>query len=274
MCSRYKQLIAVGGVCMGVLLAPAAHAALVDATYPGGHTVSGFDSYDFSSGGAVLIRPDSPGTSIANLQLGDTLTGYYQANLTNHVAGNNIVLDSTLNTSYEVTIAATFNERVVGVDSFGNLTFQVTGGNASIYFDPSRNSNPMTGSGFEDGTRILNGTIDGGSAVFMSGSGIGVSNVNVTFDQSGNVFNPAIAGGRGVFTLQSNPALTSGITGVLGQSRTGSDLVLSADGNLELMAVPLPAPVWLLGVALAGLGMVARRRSNSSGDGALMPAAA
>lgn len=291
MCLRYKQLLAIGGVCMGALLAPATQAAhlmpwtgtanYLDASGSTGdeESVGPFSSYDFSSGGMALIRPSSVGTP-GTFTVGDTYQGYYQASVTRHMLGSSTVASPNLNTTgsgsgYELTVGADFMERVSGVDSFGNPTFEVTGGTASIYLDTNPDHDAMAGTGYTNGTEILKGSISEGEGTYLNASGIGVSYLQVAFEPvSSDVFNPAtLAGAQGVFTLQRNPGATAGVTGVLGNTVSTGDLVLTADGNLELTAVPLPAPIWLLGVALAGLGVVARRRSNN-GEGTLVPTAA
>lgn len=278
--SRYKQLMTIGGVCLGALLAPMTHAAPVswvgtaDYTAASGatgdeDTISAFNSYDFSSGGLVLIRP----TNVAGtgFTVGDTYTGFYQAAVSNHMLGSETVSSPNLNTTgsgsgYELTIGANFDERVISVDAFGNPTFEVTGGTASVYFDTTPDMNVTAGTGFDDGDAILTGDIIGGGGTFLTNTGTGVSSISLAISPSG--FDPAVfdpdtmAGGQGVFTLQANPGVTSQVTGVLGNQVGSTDLVLTADGNLDLLAVPLPAPVWLLGMALAGLGVVARRNRN------------
>src|SRR3569623_933379 len=66
--SRYKQLMTIGGMCLGALLAPATHAESVPWTGTANYTaatgatgdedtVGPFNSYDFSSGGLVLSVP-------------------------------------------------------------------------------------------------------------------------------------------------------------------------------------------------------------------------
>ncbi|MCC7121589.1 MAG: VPLPA-CTERM sorting domain-containing protein, partial [Gammaproteobacteria bacterium] len=41
------------------------------------------------------------------------------------------------------------------------------------------------------------------------------------------------------------------------------DLVLGADGNLQVQPVPLPATAWLLGSAIVGMATL-RRRNNAA----------
>lgn len=272
---------------MGVLFAPGVHAAMVPwegtANYLAASTAGGdedsvgpFSSYDFASGGVVLVRP----TSIANpgfFTVGDTYQGLYQSYVTRHMLGSDTVASANLNTTgsgagYELTIGADFTEEVVGVDSFGNPTFAVTGGSASVYFDTNPNMSFATGTGFDDGSPILTGTITGGSGTYLAAQGLGVSSIDLAVAASGfdaAVFEPdTIAGSEGVFTLQFNPnGPTSQISAVLGNQVSTGDLLLEADGNLNLLAVPLPAPLWLLGTALAGLIVTARRNSSNNNSG-------
>ena len=290
--SHYKKLMAAGGVCLGALLAPTAHAALMPWTGTANYlaasgsagdedNVGPFNSYDFASGGVVLIRP-AAAASPGSFTVGDTFDGYYQSYVTRHMLGTSTVSSANLNTTgsgsgYEITVGAHFTEEVTAVDAFGNPTFSVTGGTATVYLDTNPNYNFSTGAGFNDGTPILTGNINGGTGTFLTTAGVGVGTIQVAVDSSGvnsSVFNPAdIAGADGIFTLKFDPAGTAQVSAVLGNSVGTNDLVLQADGNLNLLAVPLPAPVWLLGVALAGLAMTARRNSNnnSNGNGALMP---
>jgi len=269
----------IGLLCINALAMGVSHASMVPwvgtADYqlaPGAagdeDIVGPFSSYDFSSNGVVLIKPAAV-ASAGSFTVGDTYTGYYQSYVNSH---NNLlgqaVPSPNLNNTYELTVAANFNERVTGVDASGNAVFQIIDGVANIYFDTAPNRNFATDSGFTDGSSIIQGTISGGSGAFLTSVGVGFSSIDLTIGNLGydhNVFDPAtINGGDGIFTLQINPSgVTSVTSSVMGHGVNAGDSLLQADGNLNLLAVPLPPTAWLLGGALAGLLGFARRRPDA-----------
>jgi hypothetical protein len=147
-----------------------AHAVFVnfDPDGPGAQTapitVGGFN---FSTGNALAQGSIVGG----NLNAGDTFFLYYQSSLNgltdqngNSVASN---LLTGLNSSYEVTAVLRLNEVVVTSGSFpGAATFAAAADQSSsffeLYFDPTVNSNPLAGTGFNDGQLILQATPSAG----------------------------------------------------------------------------------------------------------------
>ena len=223
-----------------------------------GEVVGPFDSYDFSNGGLVLIKPEM--VSGSGYQVGDTYQGFYQSYVTQHTLDGAPAASPKLNDSYELTFIAQFTQQVTSVDGFGNATFTVTDGNAGLFLDSNAATqyNFLADSGFNDGISILSGTISGGGGSFLPGIGIGVTGIDLTigaFNYNTAVYNPAsIGGANGVFSLSVNPnGVSSGVSSVLGNTVDGGDLLLEADGNLNLVAVPLPPALWLLSSVVLGV---------------------
>ncbi len=168
-----------------------------------------------------------------------------------------------------MTIAANFEETVTLV-SGSLVTFDITGGSADLYFDTTPNFNFNMDTGFTNGDGILSGTIVGGSG-FLSGGIFGGANIDIQVDSfDAAVFDPdTIVAGNSVFTLQlTNPSTSAFLNGITNNANSVNgdgvgvnDLLVAADGNLALQAVPVPAAVWLFGSGLVGLVAVGRRRS-------------
>jgi len=243
--------------------APANWVGYADYTQaPGGtaanaETVGPFNEFDFASAGVVLLKPATTA--------GD-YSGYYQSYVSQHLLDGVLAASPKLNNNYELTLAASFQERLSS-----NSAFDLMGGDFNLYFGPAINRDFNADTGFTDGTSILRGTITAGSgALFIKSNGQGSGYTDLTirvdaFDHS--VFNPdTIASGDSIFTLRLNSASNAGflnpINSVLGQSYVlaNGDQILAADGNL-ILAVPEPDKwsMLLSGIVLVGL-MTYRRR--------------
>jgi len=235
-----------------------------------GETVGDFDSYDFAVGVALLEDQDiNNGGNPQNPQSGDVYNGYFQTYVTGHQLGTSGVdaphLDitgSNLN-KYELTIAGMFEETITGVDG-SSVDFDITGGSAALYLDASPDYNFGTDTGFNDTGAILSGTVIGGTGTLLTTGQFGVTSIEIlvsSFDTA--VYDPdTIHAGSSVFTLQLGPGVTdflSGVNRVQGHSFDGTDLRVSADGNLTLFAVPEPLSLLLVGSAAVGLVVIRRR---------------
>jgi hypothetical protein len=125
-------------------------------------------------------------TGQGQLNVGDTFTTFGQGALANfNDAGGNSIGGLGLNSAYEWTFVFGVQEIVTGVTATG-ATFGTTGAGTNffrIYYDPSRNSNILNGTGFNDGTLVLEGTFN----PFNAGTGIGVSNFSTSSTTGGNL---------------------------------------------------------------------------------------
>jgi hypothetical protein len=103
---------------------------------------------------------------------------------------------SGLNVNYQITMVVSFQEIVTGFTppsgaTPASATFRTTGiATLQIYFDPVLNATDLTGSGFNDGRLILQGTTDQSGRV---GIFTVIDPTAVQFDQfPGGVVNPAV----------------------------------------------------------------------------------
>ena len=266
----YASLAAVGLVSMmgiaGNAMAAGSPIWVGSADYtqaPGGtaantEQVGPFNEFDFSSAGVTLLKP---GTVAGDYD------GYYQSFVNQHLLNGVFAPSAKLNTSYELTVAASFHEQVSGTNP---LDLQLTGGDFNLFFGPSANHDFNADSGFTDGASILHGTIIAGSGALFSkpsGSASGYSELTIHVDSfDTNVFDPnTIASGDSIFTLRVNNSLDSGflnpIASVMGHtySAANGDLKVASDGNLVL-SVPEPKAYALMLSGLGLVGFMARRR--------------
>jgi hypothetical protein len=233
------------------------------------------------------VKPGDP------LLAGQQLSFLYQANLVSATAPNGSTISlPNLNgitpaTNYEVTIVARINEVVTGFNTIGGqdiATFSLTGGTMNIYFDNNVNANTALGSGFDDGTQVLTGTVQSGSSLFAFdpsiGGGQGSSTTLVivsplAYDQ--NFFQTTLLHDLDFTTQLKFPAGTSSTIcffcggggapfGDFTAFNGASDLLLKADASNIFTAekVPEAGSLVLFGSGLLGLVTFLRRRSAKS----------
>lgn len=266
-----RKLTALAGA--GALMALAAPSAFaLSANYGNATTIDGdedvvanFNLFDLAVG-ATLIRGDAANTGNAGApNVGDRFTGYYQSYVVSHQLDGVVQNALGLNTSglgggYEITVIAQFDEEVTAVGP-GGYTSMITGGSATMYFDTTPDFDFTTDSGFDDGDILMTGNIVSGGSVSAPVLQSGFSQIDIEItSQDGNVFEPDIAAAQGIFTLDLRSNAVNGITSVGGNAVAAGDLLLGADGNLQVQPVPLPATAWLLGSALVGMATLRRRQ--------------
>jgi len=96
------------------------------------------------------------------LTTGNTFQLYFQARLNSvQDSNNNTIVPTGLNSSYEITIVGSFTEVVTSTGTnpqsvtLALAPAQSANSFAELWYDTSLNSNPLAGTGFNDGTRIL-----------------------------------------------------------------------------------------------------------------------
>jgi hypothetical protein len=228
-----------------------------------GEVVGPFDSYDLGPGVALT-------QGVQGAAVDDVLNGYFQSYVTDHTRNSVPVAAPNLNDQgtgggYELTVAASFMEKITAVGA--TTTFDMTGGSVGLYLGASPDYDFDHDTGFNDDGSILSGTIVGGGGSFSTtpsySFGGALIDVRVdTFDSA--VFDPdTIAAGTSVFTLQitpTNATFLSTVESVQGHAYdANNDLLVVADGNFDLLAVPEPLSVLLVGSAVGGLAVMRRR---------------
>jgi len=207
---------------MAMGFAGIAQATDINPDGPGGDPTINVGSLDWAPGSA-LVTPTTPGGSVTNPVVGDVYQTYALAGLNAFQNSNGVAIGGTgLNSTYEWTYIAAFQERVISVTGgggTGTAVFNtVTGGTNffRIYYDPTPDQNPVNGTGFGpdptdlDSILILEGTI----LPFNAATQQGLTN----FTASG-VAAPPNPNALDQFGVNQYPNITS-VTGTGGGSLT------------------------------------------------------
>jgi hypothetical protein len=271
--------------------------------------------------GVVTIDPDGLSGSSGAVEVGaidflpgnalnqgaltsNVFTNYFQARVGSLKDGNNNVIqipglnDAASSNSFEWTIVSEFDLSAISYyDSSSNLhtdTSLASGMTVNflkIYYDPSMNSNDLTGTGFDDGTLILSGYATFFGGTFIEFLGIPATNLDQYGDNNypGITSNTAMGMGAasvvakvtetdsnffktdvaemnfGTFNEEvyryANPSQSFlGVTPDIGavNSKTGPDILVATDAMASFV-VPEPGVFMILGLSAAGL-FIRRRK--------------
>ena len=197
-----KKLVLASAVAMA-LGASAAYASDIITINPdaaGGDAAFQSGALGWQNGNAISLNVVNNGVQAPVDTIFQTYAHGSLANFTD-VNGDPIGgLD--LNSTYEWTYVTGFREIVgstTGLPPNATSTFQTVGGGNNffeIYFDDSRDANNLTGAGFNDGLRILSGTI---VAFADAPAGEGASSFNAT----------GLGGALDTYNVDNYPGITT-----------------------------------------------------------------
>jgi len=131
-----------------------------------------FDTNGAAAGGLISVNtfdwlPDNAlaqnAVTTGGIVNGAPFTVFAQAKLGTFVQPGNIAVAPSVG---EFTFVASFQETAVGGATSPALV-ALPGGTVQIFFDPTANSNQLAGTGYNDGTLILQGTIVNGTGAFV-----------------------------------------------------------------------------------------------------------
>lgn len=293
----HKVLLATG------LLAAVASSARAD--------IIPFDPDGLGSDGTYLIgsmdflQGNSLSEDVLLGGVGHTWTLYYQSSLGSLVdGGGNIITGTGLNTAYQITAVAAVDV-VTTFISASSISFELAAAPSvnffRMYWDAALNADPLAGTGFNDGTLILDSTVNSDMLGFftftaaapsaldqfgtnnwpgtLTRSGIGAFSASANSSFSDDDFFVGAEDIELVFAntseivpfRETNPsflfwdggAFVPTTVGAI-NGTSGPDVILQADLNSSFRAVPEPASVVLWTLGLATMGVVQLRRRNKA----------
>lgn len=195
----FKKSLLAAALALAAAGAQASVVAVIDFDGPSGADVSsaGISTLTLDwSPDTALVTPTTAGDSVNNPYVGQQLETYVQGTLGSIKNGaGKTVSPNGLNVDYEWTFVGAFGEQVSGVGfdpvtGKTTLNLQTVSGGLN-YFEvwvSAVDSNTLAGTGYNNGTKVLSGTIDAYDAVADKGKTSFTANPKsavVALDQSG-----------------------------------------------------------------------------------------
>lgn len=260
----------LSGLALAAGMALAAPAQALPTLTNANGSFANFDGFDWSAIGTAYTVGFAP-------VVGNQFTLSYFSSAVSLAAGGGTVVPSGLDVNpngapdagklYEYTIVTTINERVTGCAAT-TCTFDVLGGNWTIWYDTTSNANHAAlGTGYTNGTVLMSGTWaqqGGGSFTSIAGtSGFGIASlIGSISTTNAALLAPPQTNTIAFSTLQLNQPTFGWVDpqGFGGQTwaQLGAGFVFQADANQSF--VPEPSVAALLGLGLVGIGLSAARR--------------
>lgn len=170
-----------------------------------------FDPDGGSGGGSYEVGSFdfAPGNALSyNFALGDTWTLYYQASLGSLVnTAGSVIAGTGLNANYEITAVAGISVQTV-LTSDNSIFFALDPNGSTnflqLYYDNNVNANPLAGTGYNDGTLIM----DAAAGADLQGVFSVFSDLVVPLDQFGPNNWAGILSGVGIGAFATSADVT------------------------------------------------------------------
>lgn len=202
-----KKILFAAAASVALGAAVPAHAITFDTNgAAAGGVITDVQAFDWTQGNALAVGAVGAGVGDTFQLLAHGFLGNFQDS-----NGANILGNFGLNSAYEITFVASFEEEVTGSAVFGTAGlqgFETTGSGTNffeIYLNTPGNADMLAGTGFNDGVLIASGTIAAG--------GTGTFGANFKSDGAGGIsVNPADYGALDQFGVDNYAAINS-VTG-------------------------------------------------------------
>jgi hypothetical protein len=237
--------------------------------------------FDWASNGTAVVDGFNPTIAVGGTDTFD-LTYWAKAAQALNTAGQggfgsgfettNVAL---LLNQFEYTVVLKLNETATCTATlFGSCTaanFAVNSGSFDVWYDTTPDANQVTGAGLTDGILLMSGVLgaqaSGGFNVLGNGGSTSLTGL-VTYTNNAFI-NPDLSDTTATSTLQFGSQLTgwaapSGMPGAAGASAPlVGNLQFQADANQNFSTTQIPEPgsLALIGLSLASLALVRRRKS-------------
>lgn len=261
----------------------------------------------YSVGSFDFLQGNSLSEDVILGGAGHEWTLYFQASLGSLVNGSGGVIAGTgVNSSYEITAVAAISVRTIGL-SPGSLAFERAANPAvnfmRLYYDSNVNANPLAGTGYNDGTLILDssaetdlagfflftsmnaGALDqfntnnwpgistvGGIGAFSSSADISYADSNFFVGGPSSLVDFIFANTSEIVPFrQTDPSVqfwngSSFVTSTIGTLNgiSGPDVILQADANASFTVVPEASSMMLAGLGAVFASAIAWKRRRQS----------